>query len=124
MFLLSSLLVGMFYIFVIVACNEVSLRNMTTNLRGSEDDLFEKKIENYTNSITFEEPPQNLRREDDDDRLKPEFVTISRIFSNSNDDKFPENYNLQEYLVERNWKNVIGKHLNMAIIMENEVIIE
>jgi len=123
MFLLSSLLVGMFYIFVIVACNEVSLRNMTTNLRGSEDDLFEKKIENYTNSITFEEPPQNLRR-DDDDRLKPEFVTISRIFSNSNDDKFPENFNLQEYLVERNWKNVIGKHLNMAIIMENEVIIE
>jgi hypothetical protein len=96
---------------------------MTTNLRGSEDDLFEKKIENYTNSITFEEPPQNLRR-DDDDRLKPEFVTISRIFSNSNDDKFPENFNLQEYLVERNWKNVIGKHLNMAIIMENEVIIE
>ena len=123
MFLLSSLLVGMFYIFVIVACNEVSLRNMTTNLRGSEDDLFEKKIENYTNSITFEEPPQNLRRDDDDDRLKPEFVTISRIFSNSNDDKFPENFNLQEYLVERNWKNVIGKHLNMAIIMENEVII-
>jgi len=123
MFLLSSLLVGMFYIFVIVACNEVSLRNMTTNLRGSEDELFEKKIENYTNSITFEEPPQNLRRDDDDDRLKPEFVTISRIFSNSNDDKFPENFNLQEYLVERNWKNVIGKHLNMAIIMENEVII-
>ena len=121
MFLLSSLLVGMFYIFVIVACNEVSLRNMTTNLRGS-DDLSEEKIENYTNSITFAEPSSYLRGEYDD-IMQPEFITISGIFSNT-DDKFPENFNLQEYLVERNWKNVIGKHLNMAIIMENEVLFE
>uniref|UniRef100_A0A6C0JL57 Uncharacterized protein n=1 Tax=viral metagenome TaxID=1070528 RepID=A0A6C0JL57_9ZZZZ len=121
MFLLGSLLVAMFYIFVIVACNDISLRNMTSNLRGS-DDLSEEKIENYTNSITFSEPSQYLRG--DDDRLQPEFVTISGIFSNT-DDKFPDNFNLQEYLVERNWKNMIGNHLNTAfIIMENQVLIE
>ena len=122
MFLLSSLLVAMFYIFVIVACNDVSLRNMTSNLRGS-DDLSEEKIENYTNAVSFDEPAPNLRGHDDDDINQPEFVTISTIFSSNNDDIFPDNFNLQEYLVERNWKNVIGKHLNMAI-MENEVLIE
>jgi len=120
MFLLSSLLVAMFYIFVIVACNDVSLRNMTSNLRGS-DDLSEEKIENYTNAVSFDEPAPNLRG--DDDINQPEFVTISGIFSNT-DDKFPDNFNLQEYLVERNWKNMIGNHLNTAIIMENQVLIE
>ena len=122
MFLLSSLLVAMFYIFVIVACNDVSLRNMTSNLRGS-DDLSEEKIENYTNAVSFDEPAPNLRG--DDDINQPEFVTISTIFSSNNDDIFPDNFNLQEYLVERNWKNMIGNHLNTAfIIMENQVLIE
>jgi len=121
MYLLGSLLVNMFYIFVIVACSDVTLRNMTTNLRGS-DDLSEIKIENYTNSITFAEPAAKYLRGNIDDQMQPEYITISGIYSNN--DKFPENFNLQEYLVERNWKNVIGKHLITAIIMDNQVLVE
>jgi hypothetical protein len=90
---------------------------MTTNLRGS-DDQSEERIEKYTNAIAFEEPSYNLRGNGSIETYESQLITIS------NDDKLPDNFNLQQYLMERSWKNIIGKHLNMAIIMENEAIIE
>lgn len=119
MYILSAFLFSMFYVFVIVACNDASLRNMTTNLRGSDDLISEDKIEKYTNAITFEDPSPVLR---DNNVNNPDVIAVVAIVSNSNGDNFPENFNLQEYLVERSWKNVIRKHLNMAIFVENEVL--
>jgi len=42
----------MFYVFVFVTCKNVTLRNMTSNLRGSDNDT-ENKIEVYTNAIQY-----------------------------------------------------------------------
>jgi hypothetical protein len=95
----------MFYVFVLVTSNNVSLRNMTTNLRGSDD--IEGKIDSYLNSVNFDEPLQNYGENE------------------KNEDKIiPDNINLQEYLSERNWKNIIGKHLITFQINENNNITE
>lgn len=95
----------MFYICVFVACNNDTLRNMNTNLRGS-DDIIEIKIENYTKAIG-EPTTQNLRNNE------------NYTSSGCTDDKFPDGFVLEQYLVERNWKNVIKKHLLNAEIMGN-----
>ena len=86
MYILSALLFSMFYVFVIVACNDASLRNMTTNLRGS-DDQSEERIEKYTNAIAFEEPSYNLRGNGSIETYESQLITIS------NDDKLPDNFN-------------------------------
>jgi hypothetical protein len=113
----------MFYVFVIVACNNVTLRNMTSNLRGSEEDELDRKIEKYTKSIMFDEQPMEQTNQEIE-IFEPKSITVFAIMpSNDGYDKLPDNFNLEQYLSERKWKNVIGKHLNMAIFVENEIIV-
>ena len=112
MYLLSTLLFSMFYVFIIVACNTVALRNFSTNLRGSEDYTVGIKIDNYKNAIKMDEPFINK----DNIGYVPSTATVY--------DKLPDNFNVNQYLMERNWKNIIGKHLQMAVVIENVAIVE
>jgi len=124
---LSALLVAMLYVFMCVTCGSTMLRNMTSNLRGSDTDV-ENRITNYTNAMSEIEGPNNAPCGTDEIVSKFDYINLSApmidISSNIDisDDILPHDFNLQEYMKERS-QNVIQRHLRIVYRIANADII-
>jgi hypothetical protein len=124
---LSALLVAMLYVFVCVTCGGTMLRNMTGNLRGS-DTGAENRITNYTNAMSDIEGPSNAPCGTDESVTNFDYINLSvpmvDISSNLDisDDILPSEFNLRDYMKERN-QNVIQRHLRIVYQIANADII-
>ena len=128
MFLLSALLFSIFCTFMIVTSNNVSLRNMTSNLRGTPNNN-DSKIDDYLNASAFinSEPVASMYVVDDfepvftdDNQMSSEFDITD--FAGLSDYVYPSGFDIQEYLLERK-RNIIGKHLHLKHFIANVDII-
>ena len=111
----------MFYVFMCVTCGSTMLRNMTSNLRGS-DTGAENRITNYTNAMSEIEGPSNSPCGTDEIVSNFDYINLSAPMIDISDDILPDEFNLKEYMKERS-QNIIQRHLHIVYRIANADII-